>query len=530
MPPDADRPPKGPARSRQLAERGRDLQAQAARRLLRAQDEHVTLKLLAHALQEDRATGGALLAGALAFRLFLWMLPAGLVVAALLGFSTAEDVRHGLGDAGLGGYATATIAQAASQAHEGRWILLAIGLAGLYSTSVDLAKAMWIGTSLAWHLPVSRLRRKPRAAGLAAATLLSAITLTLAVNWLRSVLYPLGIVATVLLAGVYALCGWLVLRVLPRPAHLTGPDLLPGALLIGVGVEGLHVVTVFFLAGRLASSSQLYGALGAAATILLWGYILARVLIGASTLNHLLLRHRDVVRLPVHQPADDGAAPSLRSVRSAHGLLVRLRTDWSHLTADLGHTPGSTARGGGEAGGPGGSGAPVHDFAASDPGDVATLTLWRFEHEDDAEAASRTLADLERQGALRVIDAVVVTWPTGARRPRASQLLTSSTSGALGGSFWGLLLGIIFFAPLLGLAVGSAAGALGGALRETGISEAFIQQARDEVVPGTSALFVLTAEADLDRVREAFVAHGPTLMRTNLTPEQDEALREYFSA
>ena len=116
----------------------------------------------------------------------------------------------------------------------------------------------------------------------------------------------------------------------------------------------------------------------------------------------------------------------------------------------------------------------------------------------------------------------------GAPRPRVSQLSSAGGTGALGGSFWGLLFGIIFFAPVLGLAVGAAAGALGGSLREAGIGEAFIRQVRDEVTPGTSALFVMTSDVRLEQVRTAFLAHHPTLLHTSLTAEQDAALREYF--
>ena len=65
-----------------------------------------------------------------------------------------------------------------------------------------------------------------------------------------------------------------------------------------MGVQVLHLISAFYLVNRISSSSQLYGALGAAATLLLWGYLLARVLIGASTLNHTLFRYRDVARLP----------------------------------------------------------------------------------------------------------------------------------------------------------------------------------------------------------------------------------------
>ena len=238
MPPDADRPRAGPGRAGQLVGRGRDLQAQAGRRLLDARDEHVTIKLLTDALREDRDTGGALLAGALAFRLFLWLLPACLVVVALLGFSNADEVGRDLTGAGLGGFTASTIAQATAQAHQGRWFLLLVGAVALYSTSVGLAKAMWIGTSLAWHLPVSRLRRPPRAAGAVVALLLPAVALTLAANWLRSVAYPIGLVVTLLMLVLYALFGWFILSVLPTPGATSVTDLLPGALLIGRGRPG----------------------------------------------------------------------------------------------------------------------------------------------------------------------------------------------------------------------------------------------------------------------------------------------------
>ena len=61
----------------------------------------------------------------------------------------------------------------------------------------------------------------------------------------------------------------------------------------------------------------------------------------------------------------------------------------------------------------------------------------------------------------------------------------------MGGSFWGLLFGLIFFVPLLGAAIGAATGALAGSLTDVGIDDAFINKVRDQVTPGTSALFVL---------------------------------------
>jgi len=103
--------------------------------------------------------------------------------------------------------------------------------------------------------------------------------------------------------------------------------------------------------------------------------------------------------------------------------------------------------------------------------------------------------------------------------------------GALGGAFWGLLFGLLFFVPLLGMAVGAATGALTGSLSDVGIDDNFINSVRDQVTPGTSALFVMTSDAVQDKVFAAVKdagLHGE-LVRTNLSDEQETKLRETFS-
>jgi uncharacterized membrane protein len=101
--------------------------------------------------------------------------------------------------------------------------------------------------------------------------------------------------------------------------------------------------------------------------------------------------------------------------------------------------------------------------------------------------------------------------------------------GALGGGFWGLLFGLLFFVPLLGFAVGAAMGALAGSMSDIGIDDDFIRRVRDEVTPGTSALFVMTSGAVVDRVVDEFRGSGATLLSTNLSTEQESKLREAFA-
>ncbi|WP_336922856.1 DUF1269 domain-containing protein [Aquipuribacter sp. SD81] len=159
---------------------------------------------------------------------------------------------------------------------------------------------------------------------------------------------------------------------------------------------------------------------------------------------------------------------------------------------------------------------------------MATLTAWKFDSADGARNASATLRDLQSQGLIQVHDAAVVSWEEGKKKPRTAQLHDLAGAGALGGMFWGMLFGLIFFIPLLGAAMGAAVGALSGSLTDVGIDDGFIRRVREEVTPGTSALFLLSSDAVQDRVKEAFTGQRMELLHTNLDGDQEARLREVF--
>ena len=117
----------------------------------------------------------------------------------------------------------------------------------------------------------------------------------------------------------------------------------------------------------------------------------------------------------------------------------------------------------------------------------------------------------------------------GKNKPKTRQLHDAKLGGALGGGFWGLLFGLIFFVPILGLAIGAASGALLGRMADVGISDSFIRSVREQVTPGTSALFVLSSDAVIDRVKAEFPATDAELITTNLSAEQEAHLREAFA-
>jgi uncharacterized membrane protein len=163
---------------------------------------------------------------------------------------------------------------------------------------------------------------------------------------------------------------------------------------------------------------------------------------------------------------------------------------------------------------------------------MTTLTAIKFDTPDGADRLEATLKELQQQQLITVLDAAVVSWPAGAKKPKTRQLSNVTGAAALGGSFWGLLFGLLFFVPLLGMAVGAATGALMGHFVDIGIDDNFIKQSRDKITPGTSALFLLSTAAVTERVTDELHARGihGELIASNLSAEQEAKLKEVFAA
>jgi uncharacterized membrane protein len=159
---------------------------------------------------------------------------------------------------------------------------------------------------------------------------------------------------------------------------------------------------------------------------------------------------------------------------------------------------------------------------------MATLTAWKFSSQYGADDALATLEKLQSEQLIQVQDAAVVSWEPSRNKPKTRELHSMKKTGALGGGFWGLLFGLIFFVPILGLAIGAATGALFGSLADVGISDDFIDRVRQDVTPGTSALFLLSSDAVTDRVAAEFKETNPKLISTNLSADQEARLREAF--
>jgi len=161
---------------------------------------------------------------------------------------------------------------------------------------------------------------------------------------------------------------------------------------------------------------------------------------------------------------------------------------------------------------------------------ATSLVVLKFETPDGANKGLEVAQSLQKQQLLQLLDAAIVTWPKGKKKPKTRHLGDMACEGAWYGAFWGMLFGLIFFAPLLGAAVGGAMGALAGHFTDYGIGKDFIEQVRGNVKEGTSALFLLVGQVTPDRVVEAFKgAPKFEIIASNLTHEQEEKLKAAFA-
>ena len=160
---------------------------------------------------------------------------------------------------------------------------------------------------------------------------------------------------------------------------------------------------------------------------------------------------------------------------------------------------------------------------------MSALTVWKFNTADGAAHALTKLGELQKQQLIQVLDAAIVSWPAGQKRPKTRQVVDTAAAGALGGVIWGLLFGMIFFTPLLGVVVGMTAGAISGRFTDYGINDDFIKDVQGKVTEGTSALFLMTASVTVDKVEAAFAPEEKgELIQSNLSLEQEAKLREDF--
>jgi uncharacterized membrane protein len=155
---------------------------------------------------------------------------------------------------------------------------------------------------------------------------------------------------------------------------------------------------------------------------------------------------------------------------------------------------------------------------------MSTLVAIAYPDADTAERVRSELVQATKEHLLQLEDAVVVVHePDG--KIKLHQAMSTTGAGAAGGALWGGLIGLIFLAPLFGMAIGAASGALAGKVSDAGVNDDFMKQLGAKLPPGAAALIVLGRAEAPDRVLDRVKPYGGEVIQTSLDTEQEERLR-----
>jgi uncharacterized BrkB/YihY/UPF0761 family membrane protein len=241
----------------------------------------------------DAEVGGGIMAGALAYRLFIWLLPAALVAIAGLGYAAdaasvePQDAAESVGLAGIVSSSVANSAQSSSRAYA-----LLVGLPILLLATRSFLRTLTIAHRLVWT-DVRTAARKPTA--VATVRLLVAMVGLLAISTLaataRHASLIVGTIALLVLVIPYSAV-WLVVSLYLPHRDAPWQSLLPGALVLGIGLEMMQAATTYFIGPSAESKQGTYGSLGLAAALLLGLFFISRILVATAVVNATLWERR----------------------------------------------------------------------------------------------------------------------------------------------------------------------------------------------------------------------------------------------
>jgi len=243
-------------------------------------------------VERDAEIGGGILAGALAYRLFIFFLPFAFMLVAVLGLvadATGSTPREISRDVGLVGLVTNEVASTAD-GHYSVWVFLASLLVLAYATRV-LYRSVAIVHALAWERSAAAAKTQWRPFRLFGLALMVELTLAILLGAVRGhslVDDALALAGFVVLTTANWLC---ISMLLPHSdAHWT--DLIPGAVVFGVGLLVVNTFNLYILGRLQQQRTSTYGTLGAAAAVLLSLLLIGRLIVGSAVVNATLFQRR----------------------------------------------------------------------------------------------------------------------------------------------------------------------------------------------------------------------------------------------
>lgn len=269
-----------------------------------------------HAILEvtDRfgAIGGGPLSASIALAAFVSLFPLLLVLIAVVGFVSSGDsdfARSAVIDLGLTGRAAEVVEDAIITAEGSRRTATIIGVVGLLWSGLGVVGSLQAALNAAWQARGRGLVDRLVAVGWligAGALFLCTAALGPALRWVPGPTKPLAVLVgialtTLLFVWTYRLLGN---RNVDWRVHV------PGALLVAGGFEILKVVGSVVVPHAVATSSALYGTIGAVFAVLAWLLVYSRLIVYGAVLNVVRYeRGAGTVTVEIEVPRIDGEVP-----------------------------------------------------------------------------------------------------------------------------------------------------------------------------------------------------------------------------
>jgi uncharacterized membrane protein len=155
---------------------------------------------------------------------------------------------------------------------------------------------------------------------------------------------------------------------------------------------------------------------------------------------------------------------------------------------------------------------------------MSTLVAIAYPDRATAEQVRQELIQATKEHLVRLEDAVVVDCDADGKI-KLHQARSTTGVGAVGGAAWGGLIGLLFLAPLFGMAIGAASGAIAGKMTDTGVNDSFMKELGAKLRPGTAALIALGSTEARDKLMERISPYGGDVIQTSLDSEDEERLR-----
>lgn len=160
---------------------------------------------------------------------------------------------------------------------------------------------------------------------------------------------------------------------------------------------------------------------------------------------------------------------------------------------------------------------------------MSDLIVVGYDDAFKAEEVRLKLLKMQKEYLVDLEDAVVAVKDKDGK-VKLRQMYHMAASGAIGGGFWGALIGLIFMMPVLGAVVGAASGAAAGALSDVGIDDDFMKKLAETLTPGSSVLFVLIRKMTADKVLDELSGTGGKVLQTSLSHEDESKLQTALDA